>query len=276
MVERKRKRVKFLEAHPWCCFCGGGVRATTIDHIPARACFKNRAYPEGFEFPACLSCQTASREDDMAFAFYVRLLDRNSANFDDVEVDRMIIGLRNNLPHLFPDGHLTNREKRKVLREMGLEKPSGLALSRVPAVQFDSAVHRYIDRYTRKIGLALYYREQGVPAKRDHMMLASWGQSASPTFLASMAGFVAMTPIVTIGTRSNLKFGDQFTYRCNKRLQPDMFAMIARFGAGIIINCLIVEPEFHGLLDDGSSGEGAQTLGLWVSVKDNYPLPIAE
>ncbi|MES1985632.1 MAG: hypothetical protein V4461_11820 [Pseudomonadota bacterium] len=271
MGNGKRKRARFLEAHPWCCFCGGDEQATTIDHIPARACFKNRAYPEGFEFPACSSCQAASRKDDMAFAFYVRLLDRNPENFDDAEIDRMMAGLRNNLPHLFPDGHLTNREKRKVLRQMGLEKPQGLALSQVPAVKFDSIVHSHIDRYTRKIALALYYREQGVSARRDHMMLASWGQSASPTFVASMAGFVNMTPIVTVGARSNLNFGDQFSYRCNKRLQPDVFAMIAQFGAGIIINCLIVEPDFHAKLDEKSDVDGTRPIGVWVSVKNNYP-----
>lgn len=210
----------------------------------------------------------------MAFAFYVRLLDRNPANFEDAEVDRMVSGLRNNLPHLFPNGRLTNRDKRRVLHQMGLEKPRGLALSQVPVVQFESVVNNHIDRYTRKIGLALYYREQGVPASRDHMMLASWGQSASPSFVNSMAGFVNMTPIVTVGARSNLDFGDQFTYRCNKRLEPDVFAMIAQFGAGIIINCLIVEPEFYAKLDHGPLLDDAHSIDAWVSVKDNYPLPV--
>ena len=104
MGEAKNKRRRFLERHPLCCFCGGLTPAITIDHVPARTCFAGRAAPEGFEFPACVACQSATRLDEMAFGFAVRMFDRNGANYRRDEVQKALVGLRNNLPHLIPVG----------------------------------------------------------------------------------------------------------------------------------------------------------------------------
>ena len=59
------RRARFLAAHPCCCFCGGGIRAETEDHIPARSLFVDRQWPEGFVFPACRSCNSSSRFDGL-------------------------------------------------------------------------------------------------------------------------------------------------------------------------------------------------------------------
>jgi hypothetical protein len=70
--QRKIRQRRFLEEHNLCCFCGGTIEATTVDHVPARTCFKGRAYPETFEFPACQPCNAASRIDEIAFSFFVK------------------------------------------------------------------------------------------------------------------------------------------------------------------------------------------------------------
>jgi hypothetical protein len=66
------KRQRFLADHPFCCFCGGTVAATTTDHVPNKAFFVNRDWPEGYEFPACSNCQGNSRVSELVCAAVVR------------------------------------------------------------------------------------------------------------------------------------------------------------------------------------------------------------
>ena len=33
------KKKLFFAKHPYCCFCGGTKPATTLDHVPPKACF---------------------------------------------------------------------------------------------------------------------------------------------------------------------------------------------------------------------------------------------
>jgi hypothetical protein len=63
-MSRVRKNA-FFSAHPVCIFCGGGEKATTIEHCPPRAMFQFRDWPEGFEFPACESCNHGTADHDL-------------------------------------------------------------------------------------------------------------------------------------------------------------------------------------------------------------------
>jgi hypothetical protein len=95
MGTSRLKRQRFFAEHPHCCFCGGMKLATTIDHVPNRACFLGRYGPETFEFPACDACQRSTRLDEIAFTFTVT--DHNKRNYDRAESQRAISGLVNNL-----------------------------------------------------------------------------------------------------------------------------------------------------------------------------------
>ena len=67
MGKKSRQHRQFLHEHPFCCFCGGGRKAATQDHIPPRSFFLGRKHPKGLEFPACLECNNASsNEEDIA------------------------------------------------------------------------------------------------------------------------------------------------------------------------------------------------------------------
>lgn len=277
MAEGRRKKERFKAEHPWCCFCGGDVPATTIDHIPARTCFRNREYPEGFEFPACDRCQGASRMDEIAFAFWVRALDHNDDNLVDRDFDRLITGLMNNLPDLAPQGIASRQGKRQALRRMGLRLAPGMTLDQAPIFNIDTALHAYIERYSRKIALALYYREQRRIAKPDHRVLSTWGQASDRNFVERSQGFYDMTLIPTIGARPNVDIGDQFRYRCNKADDPDVFAALAEFGrGGVVLQMIVVSGAAASMIEDMRQEGGEPPVQEWIVARDNYPHRPAE
>lgn len=241
MGQGKNKKRRFLQAHPWCCFCGGTAPATTVDHIPARTCFPERAPPDGFEFPACARCQTASRVDELAFGNFVRMTDPNPDNYRSEDARKSYSGISNNLPHLLPRMALTSRDKRRALRNMGLAKPPNVALDSLPMVAISTDIDPHIHRYARKMAAALYYKEKGKPIGLGFRIWTAW---TLPTYAHQMKGVVEILkdiPFQTIGARPNMNFGDRFGYRFDKADDNDLFAVVAQFGRGVIVTMLIVD-----------------------------------
>lgn len=64
---RRRAKRKVLNEYPWCAYCGGNERATTIDHVPSRGMFVGRKRPPGLFIPSCEVCNRKSSVlDDFA------------------------------------------------------------------------------------------------------------------------------------------------------------------------------------------------------------------
>jgi len=232
-----------------------------VDHVPGRVCFPERAYPETFEFPACAICQNATRLDELAFGFFVRMFDRNPENFDGAAVQKLITGMKNNLPHLLPNPHHNTRYKRTALKGMGFDFPLGQPISDAPVVSLDPRAHEPILKYAGKIALALYYREQARIAPSEHYLWTYWEQTSTPRGAKRLQSFLDITPGLTVGTRSNLNFGDRFQYRVNKSGSPDVIATLVSFGKGLSVATLIVEPDFWKKLD---------WVEGWIQVKDLF------
>lgn len=263
MGAQRSKRQRFLAEHQTCCFCGGRERATTIDHVPGRACFLGRAFPEGFEFPACDRCQNASRTDELAFAFMVRMCDANDANYDEAESNKAISGLANNLRHLLPNPFLGSNDKRRAWRSMGLEIPSGELAADLPVVEIDPAFHAHVLRYARKLALALYYKEKGRIAPPDHRVMTAWTQLTNRRGMNSLRGFLEITPRITVGRRTNLEFGDRFQYRWDESDVPDLMAALVTFGKGVVLGAAVAEPK-------AATAVGESKGWVWVRVGDLF------
>jgi hypothetical protein len=134
-----RHRKAFFERHPTCCFCTGNAPAATIDHVPSRACFAGRIGPEGFEFPACEACNSASRISEIVFAFYSRTISQEGGHRDDVA--DLYRGVKNNAPDCLPQLNVTANEKRKALvASDALE--GNLAAARRAAEEYEADVER--------------------------------------------------------------------------------------------------------------------------------------
>lgn len=241
--QARKKTVDFLTAHPFCCFCGGLVPATTVDHVPSRACFHGKVGPEGYEFPACNSCQTRLRQEEQFFAFMCHLSDRNNENYDSKMSPRLMQGIRNNLPELYPSITKSANAKRRGLRHFGIEKPAGMTLNEVPMVEFPLEIDGALRKVITKIGLALYYKHKAKSATTSHHVASFWAQSADRVSMKRFGQIVEELSAFQRGSRKNLDFGDRFSYAwgVEEQGEPDIFVVIVKFGQGLVVCSLITE-----------------------------------
>ncbi len=169
--------------------------------------------------------------------------DMNDKNFDPKALDRLAVGMRNNLPHLLPLREIETAETR--LTKMGLVLPRPQFLDEPKMVEFSPEFHIHINRYLAKMMCALFYREQGRPVPHDFLIWTHWGQMADEQSRNLSESMKKITPMITIGKRSNLDFGDRFSYRANyvDREDISMMAVVGEFGQGVVFFSIVADPE---------------------------------
>jgi hypothetical protein len=237
-VAKLGKKKRFLQSHPYCCFCGGAEPSSTIDHVPAKACFPDGYWPEDFEFPACDACNRGSKKHDALAGFYTQLLDFNESNRtpDDIaKMNKLRAGILENYPDALPD------ESTSVpIHQVGsIITPVPVAIS----VRKPAAFLPTIETLQRKLTHALYYKETGKPISKNHTYLSEHYQIQSSdrtltTYLAQLL------PEETIGGRTNIKhYGERFGYKSGFKEHEDFFMYGAQFGRGLIIWGMVVGTE---------------------------------
>jgi hypothetical protein len=232
--QKKRKLQVFIEKHPICCFCGRS-QTQTIDHVPNRACFIGREYPEEFEFPACEFCNAATRQADHVFGFYVRCLDQDASTYRQDEFQRLISGMKNNYPSALPNAGLTANQVRRGLRHRGDVVSKGMLLSDIPMVAVPAEFDGYASTSAAKLTRALYYREIGSIIPASHLVMTRWFDFAAPKAPEAIAAFAAIFSSLTVGRRTNTDIGLQFLYRWGASADGDVFGFIAQFSRAIFI-----------------------------------------
>jgi hypothetical protein len=103
MGEKARRKRQFLAENPFCCFCGGGNPATTEDHVPHRALFTGRRWPEGYVFPACENCNSNTRLAEQVVNFLSRCYQDPFGRQEETEFNRALDALGNNHPGIIKE-----------------------------------------------------------------------------------------------------------------------------------------------------------------------------
>jgi hypothetical protein len=226
------KRQRFLTDHPFCCFCGGTVAATTTDHVPNRAFFVNRNWPEGYEFPSCSNCQSESRVAELTCAAVMR--SAPAPNEVDIgEVVKLYRGLSNNDPGAWKELLGPERTSSLVLPALvqrRLRRPDGSAL-----FNLGPKIHAHIETYVIKLTKALYYKHFGqiVPAQAAvEYFTASNAQVGLPheRLIASMR-----FPGQPILVRATAPISDQFEYSYLGSNPPGDAVFKIRFHQALIV-----------------------------------------
>ena len=117
MGRRKVKKEVFLKNHPVCCFCGGDQLATEEDHIPSRAIFDHRQWPEGYVFPACSSCNRRSRHSENIVNLLSRLHPGEESDVVQKDTDRAIHAVDYNYPGLLQEMLPSTRDARNAVKK---------------------------------------------------------------------------------------------------------------------------------------------------------------
>ena len=230
---RNASRVqRFLASNPYCYFCGGTRRATTVDHVPPRACFPDGFMPEEFEFPACKECNEGATKQDQIFGLYAQLLDFDESKMirpeDRAKIQKLRQGILNNYPDALPD----TLSARPVYHDGLIQTLSPQAMS----IQTPPELKEAVVVAGQKLAHALYMRETGKIMTAEHRFCTNVYQPQLKGTEALTQLFTSLLPETEVGTRRNIKdYGDRFRYMWGYKENEDFFHFAAQFGQGLIL-----------------------------------------
>lgn len=250
MAQKLGKKARFLKEHPYCCFCGGGRPAVTVDHVPPKACFPVGFSPEGFEFPACEACNNGTSQFDSIFGLYSLLGDFRTHTPDDI---KRIEKLRYELGKRYPDAFSDPSTHFPIHRAGSIITPVPVAFS----VGATPLVQQSIEKMGEKLTHALFYREMGKPLTPDYRFMTSSYQIQREGTQELTALFKSLLPDTRIGERPNVKsYGDRFTYMSGCKPEEGFFLFAAQFGYGFLIWGMVLGPN----IQVGDSNDALQQM----------------
>lgn len=240
MGARKMRRALFFSENPCCCFCGGNEPATTEDHQPARTYFENRAWPEGFVFPACQACNEVTRKSEKILSL---LIIGNSKKLDNDRYIDLAKSIVREYPDLIESMIPKNgSEIRRILRENGLKKPVGHPYSNFPILKLDRDFwDEHITNVGRKIILALHYQCFGEPLSSNGGMSLwfhtnfDWAAGRFPEEI------LELTENFVLPVRQARYLGDQFSVRWTFVEEPRCGLFIVHLQGALTISGITSE-----------------------------------
>lgn len=210
----KDRKARFLSEHPHCCFCGGATPSAEPDHVPSRAFFRAKQWPEGYEFPACVPCNRATRHDEQVVAMLSRLYPDPSTEEEKAEMRERVRAVAHNYPDVLRETQPNLRQLRRAAAKYGLERPQGKTYSDIPALSLEGPlVNLAVENFSRKLFCALYYKHagqilcpEGGIAVRWYTNLQVEADEIPSSLSAVLIGFPKLE-------RSRMNLDDQFFYR---------------------------------------------------------------
>lgn len=227
-AERTRR---FLAKNPICCFCGGVAEASTRDHVPSRAFFLNRKWPEGFEFPACSLCNQVTALNEQLAAFLCRVrIDATPSEAQSTELTKLLTGIFNNFPGLLARMQVPEDREREILAQVGFDG-NGKGPSEMPGILSldDDRIHEAMGQFAVKLFCALHYREVGAIVSHSGGIAFRWWsnyevmRAGVPPEIGSVLNQFGETK------RAKTSLGEQFFYRFGVSTSGKMAVYLAVF-----------------------------------------------
>ena len=230
----KRRKQAFFAKHPTCCFCGGEVDATEMDHLPARHLFRERYWPEGYVFPACGACNDAAADDELIMGFIVRIQISDLSEVDVRELESAIAKMHDRHPEIVNGlREMSRNDTRRMLRENGLS--IGSFPKPIYVVAFPEEILDVAARYGRKIGKALYYLHTGTIFPNSGRVFCEVIPNAnfmSVKFPIEAFQIFQASPAIS---RNGKSLANQFAYRWGMTLEMDAVGFLVQFGESTVM-----------------------------------------
>lgn len=225
---------EYFTKNPFCIFCGGTTRANTREHCPPRALFQLRNWPEGFEFPSCLSCNAGTADDDVL----VSLLGRMDPFAHSGDLDGKVSGLIKNANKQYPDLlqqmlSMTASESRKAARALNIKPPRGHTYQQIGIVKVTDDIDKAVCNLARKLSKAIYFKATENIFPTCGSIQLHWFTNADffkyGTFpaLDSFANIQSVKPVLV---RNGKDLSDQFDYRYSFSEDHGLAVLRAVFG----------------------------------------------
>ena len=232
----KVRKEAFLKAHPFCIFCGGTVPTTTVEHCPPRAMFQERAWPEGFEFPACSKCNHGTADDDLLISFLARIDPFSDGEDDDGRMPDIIRSVHQKFPKLAAKMMPSAIEARAMNRRLGIVPEPGATNQEAGPVRVTDEIDMAVRVFAGKLTKAIYYLHTGQVFPASGRVGLNWFTNAD---LVTNNGryrvfesFQGLDGIVPELVRSRSLLNDQFEYKLSLSDDYELMALQARFGRG--------------------------------------------
>lgn len=224
MATKSERNASFVARHPHCCFCGGTTATEEIEHMPSRACFDGKAYPDGFEFPTCRACNASTSQDEQVIAMLSRSMSHPSAPASNDEIAKYLKGVKNNrLPEFLE-------------MSVGMARfPSGNGV-----LGIGDDIRAAMDRVLTRWAKAFHYMETGVIVPVDARIYVAWFTIASRQIPSEV--FVGQERRLT---RNGKDLGDQMMYvaMVAPGTDPDLGRYTVAFRRSFLAVMMV---DFHG------------------------------
>ncbi len=236
MGQKRQKTLAFLTKHPYCCFCGGNTPATTRDHLPPKSIFSGRHWPEGYEFPACQPCNNGSSNDDAIVGFVSRFNSNREPNeMELADWKKHARAFQERYPTEAKKLFLTANEKRRRFKEANIAAPEGVAYGQLPILRITPLMSQSIRRLSRKLILALHYKQTGLIAPSDAWYFTSlWTNFHRVTNEIPKEIFDLVPRNVNL-RRGHVSLTNQFDYRFGISDDKKLGAYLTMFRKSLIV-----------------------------------------
>lgn len=214
MGNNKLRKERFFLEHSKCCFCGGHTPAVEQDHIPSRAIFDDRKWPEGFVFPACSSCNRLSSRPEVIISFLSRFHATEENEKHYITAEKCLAAVDDKYPDLLKQMKLSSRQSRVAAKRYGIKKPDGVPFSELPLMSLSSPIiDEAICVFGVKLMLALYYKHLGVSLPVSGGIALKWYTNLQISNDEIPDEVITSLNGVSVTQRSKTNLQDQFFYK---------------------------------------------------------------
>jgi hypothetical protein len=238
---KRARQAAFLAKHPTCCFCGGSTPATTRDHLPPRSVFVEKKWPEGYEFPACLTCNNGSAGDDALIAFLSRMNPgRDHTPTEEKEWAKLLASLQEHYPGVTRGMLLGANEVRRWMTDRKVPKPPGKAYGEMPIIKIPKLLVTAVERFNAKLLRALHYKHTGRIVPSGAWTRTRWWTNANLAAGEFPQDIANLIPGVAVLQRGKVSLQKQFSYKFGVGDNGQMGAYLAALGGAFATVGLVV------------------------------------
>jgi hypothetical protein len=151
MGQAKKRNQAVLQNCPFCIFCGGETRASTIDHIPAKIMFDGKLRPKGLEFSACAFCNNSAKKSDLAAAWIGRIYPEPQTREQKDDFEKILKSINNNFPELLIEMKMGRGAEKIGLKKLPTDIEGGLLRASGPIL------NGHMNIFGIKLAMALHF-----------------------------------------------------------------------------------------------------------------------
>jgi hypothetical protein len=235
-----------LEKQPYCIYCGGVNKATTIDHMPPKVIFDGKDRPQGLEFPACEPCNSGGRSAEQVAGMLSRAYPRSPSTENNRELRRLIKDVRNNHPSMI-DELRPSESQHLAFVKTAIRVPDDGNLINIGGPK----VAKALNIFAAKFAFAMHYEIAGKIVSRSGVAAVRYFSNS-----AIFAGLIPQQIRELVGDPGTLVQGrkhvkDQFEYAGGCTQDKSQSVFVAQFRRSFLITGIVFDdgqepPEQEG------------------------------